>query len=79
MAIRRESLASHDLNDRINELQTQRTFLHANLDELNVLQDKLRNGDNSVIGRVHELFDLIDEKRAWIKRNIPIIKEQMAS
>lgn len=79
MAIRRESLASNDLNDRINELQTQRTFLHANLDELNVLQDKLRNGDNSVIGRVHELFDLIDEKRAWIKRNIPIIKEQMAS
>ena len=79
MTIRREFLASHDLNDRINELQTQRTFLHANLDELNVLQAKLRKGDSSVIGRVHELFDLIDEKRAWIKRNIPIIKEQMAS
>ena len=79
MAIRRESLASHDLNDRINELQTQRMFLHANLDELNALQEKLRNGDNSVIGRVRELFDLIDEKRAWIKRNIPIIREQMAS
>lgn len=79
MTIRKEFLASHDLNDRINELQTQKVFLNANLDELNKLQEKLRNGDQSVIGRVRELFDLIDEKRAWIKRNIPIIKEQMAS
>lgn len=79
MTIRKEFLASHDLNDRINELQTQKVFLNSNLDELNKLQEKLRNGDQSVIDRVRELFDLIDEKRAWIKRNIPIIKEQMAS
>ena len=79
MTIRRETLESHDLNDRINEFQTQKLFLHANLDELNKLQMKLRNGDHSVMPRVKELFDLIDEKREWIKRNIPIIKEQMAS
>lgn len=79
MTIRKEFLASHDLNDRINELQTQKVFLNANLDELNKLQEKLRNGDQSVIGRVRELFDLIDEKRTWIKRNTLIIKEQMAS
>ena len=79
MTIRREVLESHDLNDRINEFQTQKLFLHANLDELNKLQMKLRSGDHSVMPRVKELFDLIDEKREWIKRNIPIIKEQMAS
>ncbi len=79
MTIRKEFLASHDLNDRVNELQTQKVFLNANLDELNKLQEKLRNGDQSVIGRIRELFDLIDEKRTWIKRNIRIIKEQMAS
>ena len=79
MTIRREFLASHDLNDRINELQNQKMFLNANLDELNKLQEKLRNGDNSVIERIRELFDLVDQKRTWIKRNIPIIREQMAS
>lgn len=79
MTIRKSVLRSHDLNDRINEYQTQKLFLHANLDELNVLQQKLRDGDTSVMARVKELFDLVDEKRAWIKRNLPIIKEQMAS
>lgn len=79
MTIRREVLESHDLNDRINELQTQKLFLHANLDELNKLQEKLRSGDKSVMSRVKELFDLIDEKRTWIARNTIIIREQMAS
>ena len=63
------------LNDRINELQTQKLFLHHNLDELNKLEERLRAGDTSV----KELFDLIDEKRAWIARNTIIIKEQLAS
>lgn len=79
MTIRKEFLRSHDLNDRINEYQTQKVFLHANLDELNVLQKKLREGDTSVMTRIKELFDLVDEKRAWISRNLPIIKEQMAN
>jgi predicted nucleic acid-binding Zn-ribbon protein len=79
MTIRKEVLRSHELNDRINELQTQKMFLHANLDELNELQEKLRNGDQSVAGRIRELFDLIEEKREWIARNVPIIKKQMAS
>ena len=79
MTIRREVLESHDLNDRINELQTQKLFLHANLDELNKLQEKLRGGDKSVMSRVKELFDLIDEKRTWIARNTIIIREQIAS
>lgn len=78
MTVRKEVLRSHELNDRINELQTQKVFLHANLDELNVLQQKLRDGDQSVIGRVRELFDLIDEKRKWISRNTLIIREQMS-
>ena len=77
MTIRKEVLKSHELNDRINELQTQKIFLRQNLDDLNKAQEKLRNGDKSVIGRVRELFDLVDEKREWIKRNTLLIKEQM--
>ena len=79
MTIRKEVLKSHALNDRINELQTQKVFLNANLDELNKLQMKLRNGDHSVMSRVNELFDLIDEKRKWISDNTKLIKEQLAS
>ena len=78
MTTHRKFLVSADLNDRVNEYHTQKVFLRANLDELNTLQQKLREGDQSVVARIKELFDLIDEKREWISRNLPIIKEQMA-
>ena len=77
MTMRKTEIQAQDLRARINEYHNVKIFLHANLDELNVLQEKLRNGDNSVIDRVKELFDLVDEKRTWIARNTPIIKEAL--
>ena len=79
MTIRKEVRNSLDLNDRINEYHNIKVFLNANKDELNELQKRLANGDLSVKSRVLELFDMIDEKNEWIKRNVPIIKSQMAS
>lgn len=79
MTIRKQEAQKQELATRINEYSTVRTFLHANKDELNKLQEKLRSGDISVLPRVKELFDLIDEKNTWIKNNLPIIKKQMAS
>ena len=74
---RKAEAKAQEIKERIDELHNVKVFLNANLDELNVLQEKLRNGDNSVIDRVRELFDLIDEKRIWINRNVPIIKEAL--
>jgi len=79
MTIRKQDYQKQDLMDRINEYATVRTFLHANKDELNHLKVRFANGDKSVLPRIYELFDLIDEKNAWINCNLPIIKKQMAS
>lgn len=79
MTIRRQDYQKHDLMERINEYATVRTFLHANKDELNHLKVRLEKGDKSVLPRIKELFDLIEEKNAWIQRNLPIIRSQMAS
>ena len=66
---------ARDLQARIDELHTRKVFLNANSDELAVLRKKLDAGDTSVVPRINELFDLIDNAREWIKTNEKIIKE----
>lgn len=79
MCIRKTELEAQDIRERINEYATVRTLLNQNKNELNMLQKKLNAGDMSVIARVRELFDLIDEKNLWISRNLPLIRSRLAS
>lgn len=66
---------ARELQARIDEMHTKKVFLNNNRNELNALRAKLADGDTTVVPRIRELFDIIDEEKAWIDTNEKIIKD----
>lgn len=79
MTIRKSMKAIADLDARSSELYNRRIFIRACRAELEEKQKLLASGDISVADRINELFEIIDDHVAWINRNVPIIKRQLAS